>query len=120
MHPVYFYRDQNHREPVYDYIAGITHGKGLINWVRRRQILDSIIILRREGTSAKVRCIRHLFDDLWELRLLFDRILFMEYAPNTYVMLHGYNWRTCEDPHEEYIRTRAALEDVIRGKNGNE
>lgn len=113
MYSVYFYRDENRHEPVYDYIANVTHGKGLINWVRRRQILNSIMVLRRHGTAAGGPYIRHLFDDLWELRLLFDRILFLEYTQNSYVMLHSYNWRTCEDPHQEYIRTRTALENVI-------
>lgn len=118
MNSVYFYRNRNNREPVYDYIATVTHGKGLMNRLRRRQILNAITILRRLGTSVRVPCIRHLFDDLWELRLLFDRILFVEYAPSTYVMLHSYNWRICEDPHQEYVRTRSALDDVIhRGQN---
>lgn len=113
MYSVYFYRDRNGREPASDYIATVSSGKGLINRLRRLQILDAMNLLRRQGTVSRMPFVRHVFDNLWELRLLCDRILFLEWLPGTYVILHGYNWRTCENSRREYIRTRTALSEVM-------
>lgn len=112
VHPVYFYRDANGHEPVAEYITHLVTGRGIVCWCWRMLIQDAVGVLRRYGVPSRMPFVHHLYDNVWELKILCERILFVEYPQGTYVLLHGYNWKTCVNPHQEYMHTQSALEAV--------
>ncbi len=76
MHKVYFYKDKNGHEPVFDYMADLKKNTDKDSRIKLNKINDYIEMLCRYGTQAGEPYIKHLDGDIWELRPLRDRILF--------------------------------------------
>ena len=77
MHKVYFYKDKNGHEPVFDYMSDLKKNTDKDSRIKLNKINDYIEMLCRYGTQAGEPYIKHLDGDIWELRPLRDRILFV-------------------------------------------
>ena len=94
MHQVFFYRDRNGREPVVEYMAELASKKDK----DRRIKLDKINDL--EG-------------NIWELRPLRDRILFVGWINGNYVLLHHFMKKTQKTPTREIEKAKREFADLI-------
>ena len=61
---------------------------------------------------------KHLEGDIWELRPLSDRILFVGWADNRFVLLHHFVKKTPKTPRREIERAQRNFADFMeRGED---
>ena len=113
MHKIYFYRDKNGKEPVAEYIAELAQKKDKDSRIKLNKIRDYIKVLSEYGTQVGEPYIKHLDGEIWELRPLRDRILFVGWIQGSYVLLHQFVKKTQKTPAREIERARRELADLI-------
>lgn len=107
MHNVYFYSDKNGNEPVAEYIAKLARKNNKDSRIKLNKIRDYISILSEHGTQAGEPFIKHLDGEIWELRPLRDRILFVAWVNGSYVLLHQFMKKTQKTPAREIKKSEA-------------
>lgn len=118
MHKVHFYRDRNGKEPVAEYIAALAQKKDKDSRIKLNKIRDYVKILSENGTQAGEPFIKHLDGEIWELRPLRDRILFIGWVNGSYVLLHQFVKKTQKTPAREIEKAKRELADIIeRGEH---
>lgn len=90
MHTIYFYCDRQGQRPVADYLDELAARNDKNSRIKLKKIQDYMNILRRYGTTAGESCIKHLEGELWELRPIRDRILFVACHEGSFVLLHSF------------------------------
>lgn len=118
MYEIHFYKDRNGKEPVKEYIAGLASRKDKNSRIKLNKIMDYIKVLSEYGTQAGEPYIKHLDDDIWELRPLRDRILFAAWNGNGFVLLHVFMKQTQKTPRREIeMAKKKFTEYQERGKD---
>ncbi|AAK75253.1 TPA: type II toxin-antitoxin system RelE/ParE family toxin [Streptococcus pneumoniae] len=112
MHNIYFYKDKNGNEPVFDYMRELTSKKGKDSRIKLNKINDYIELLSQHGTRAGEPYIKHLDAEIWELRPLRDRILFVAWMDGSFVLLHHFMKRTQKTPKREIEQAKRELADL--------
>ena len=113
MHKIYFYRDRNGNEPVAEYIAELAQKKDKDSRIKLNKIRDYIKVLSEYGTQAGEPYIKHLDGEIWELRPLRERILFIGWVNGCYVLLHQFMKKTQKTPAREIEKAKRELADLI-------
>lgn len=113
MHEIYFYRDENGESSVYDYILELASKKDKDSRVKFNKIQDYIKALRKYGLQLKEPYIKHLDGEIWELRPLRDRILFVAWHNGSFVLLHQFMKKTQKTPTREIEKAKRELADLI-------
>lgn len=113
MHKVRFYIDKNGNNPVAEYIADLAQKKDKDSRIKLNKIRDYIKVLSEYGTQAGEPYIKHLDGEIWELRPLRDRILFVGWANGSYVLLHQFMKKTQKTPEREIEKAKRELADLI-------
>jgi len=120
LHDILFYRDPNGNEPILDYLRKVSRKNDKDSRVKLRKIQDYIKILSQYGTQAGEPYLKHLIGDIWELRPLIDRILFVGWSEGCYVLLHCFVKKTQKTPAREIERAKRELADLIARGISNE
>lgn len=113
LYKVHFYRDENGNEPVLDYLKELTSKKDKDSRIKADKINDYIEILSQYGTRVGEPYIKHLDGEIWELRPLRDRILFVGWVNGSYVLLHHFMKKTQKTPAREIEKAKRELADLI-------
>ena len=71
-------------------------------------------ILQEKGTVAGLPVLRHIQNEIWELRPLSYRILFAKVEPNRFVLLHYFRKTTQKTPKKELEKAIRELTDYKR------
>ena len=124
MFEVIFYRDQNGKSEVVDYLDELgknanTDKKDRIN---RQKILAYLQVLSQYGTRMGQPYVKHIEDDIWELRPLRNRIFFFYWKDNKFVILHCFTKKTQKTPAKEIERAKRNRKDCLKrgGMNDEE
>ena len=120
MHKVYFYKDQKGNEPVLSYLRELMAKQDKDSRIKLRKIQDYINILSQYGTLAGEPYMKHVDNEIWELRPLRDRILFVAWINDSYVLLHCFTKKTQKTPAREIDQAKRELADLIKRGIGNE
>ena len=113
MHNIYFYKDKNGNEPVLDYMRELASKKGKDSRIKLNKINDYIELLSQRGTRAGEPYIKHLDAEIWELRPLRDRILFIAWHNDSFILLHTFMKRTQKTPRREIEQAKRELADIV-------
>lgn len=113
MHEIHFYRDRNGKEPVLEYLRELSRKKDKDSRIKTNKINDYIEVLSQYGTQAGEPYIKHLDGDIWELRPLRDRILFVAWVNGSFVLLHHFMKQTQKTPAREIDKAKRELADLI-------
>ena len=113
MHKINFYRDKNGNEPVAEYIAELARKNDKDSRIKLNKIRDYIKVLSEYGTQAGEPYIKHLDGEIWELRPLRDRILFVGWVNGSYVLLHPFMKKTQKTPAREIEKAKRELADLL-------
>ena len=109
MHTIYFYKDKNGNEPVLDYMRELASQKSKDSRIKLNKLNDYIELLSQHGTRTGEPYIKHLEDEIWELRPLRDRILFVAWLDGSFVLLHHFVKKT---PRREIEKAMRELKDL--------
>lgn len=88
MYRIRFFKDKKGNEPVLDYIRELQSKDDKNNRIKSEKILNYMDVLRRDGTRAGQPYVKHVEGEIWELRPLRDRVLFVGWKNGTFVLLH--------------------------------
>ena len=113
MYEVHFYRDKNGDQPALSYLKSLVEKKGKDSRIRARKMQDYINVLQQYGTYIGEPVVKHIEGNIWELRPSRDRVLFVAYHNNGYILLHAFEKHTAKTPEQEKKRAREEYKDLI-------
>ena len=88
--------------------------------IKLNKIVEYIDILETYGTQIGEPYIKHLEGELYELRPLRDRILFVSWRDNKFVLLSVFMKKTQKTPKREIQKAKRLLKDYRERSGGNE
>lgn len=113
LHTIHFYRDKSGNQPVADYIRELAGKSDKDSRIKLHKIQDYINALSEYGLQLKEPHIKHLDGEIWELRPLRDRILFVAWHNGSFVLLHQFMKKTQKTPAREIEKAKRELADLI-------
>lgn len=113
LHEIYFYKDRSGNQPVLEYLEDLAKKQDKDSRVKLNKIRDYIKILKEYGTGAGQPYVKHLDGEIWELRPLRDRVLFVAWHNGSYVLLHTFMKKTQKTPPREIEQAKRELADLI-------
>ena len=118
MYHIYFYEDHAGNSPLYDWIKELSAKGSKEARINSRKINDYITLLQQKGLSIGEPFIKHLRDEIWELRPLRNRILFAAWCVDGFILLHQFQKKTQKTPPREIEKAIRELQDA-RQRGGN-
>ncbi len=112
MHKIHFYMDADGHEPVLEYIRELEGRRDKDSRIKLNKIRDYMRILGERGTQAGEPYLKHLDGEIWELRPIWDRILFVAWYDDGYVLLHHFMKKTQKTPLREIEKAKRELADI--------
>ena len=97
MYEINFYQDKNGKEPVKDYLIKLSKKNDKDSRIKLNKIQDYIQALSEYGTRIGTPYVKHLEEDIWELRPLKNRILFFGWNGNKFIKLHHFIKKNTEN-----------------------
>ncbi len=113
LHKIYFYKDKHGNEPVADYLKKLASKKDKDSRIKLNKIRDYVKILSEFGTHAGEPYVKHIDGSIWELRPLRDRILFVAWINDSYVLLHHFMKKTQKTPAREILKAKNEFADLV-------
>ena len=111
MYRIYFYEDSDGNSPVYNWIKELSERTSKDARINARKVNDYITLLQCKGLSAGEPFIKHLKDEIWELRPLRNRILFAVWRGDGFILLHQFLKKTQKTPLREIEKAVRELND---------
>ena len=116
MYRIDFYKDENGKSELLDFIRGLLLSSGTNKDARIQydKIYSQIGLLREKGTSLPAKYTKHIDEDIWELRPGKNRILYFCWLDDMFVLLHYFRKKTDKTPRQEIERAKAERDDYVR------
>ena len=112
MHDVYFYKDKQGRQPVKEYIDELKTRTDKNSRVLLAKINSYIRYLMIAGKGAGLPYVKPIEGDIWELRPNSERIFFVAWNGDAFVLLHHYRKKSQKTPKQEIARARREYKDL--------
>jgi phage-related protein len=112
---VEFYEKADGSSQVRDFIDDLQEKSATSKDARMRlkKTVTYIDALAQYGSRVGYPTVKHLVDDIWELRPLDDRILYFFAKGNTYVLLHTFVKKTQQTPPAEIEQAKREMKDYL-------
>ncbi len=112
MYQIIFYTDKNGKSEIYEYLKNLRKQKNSKDAkIKLNKITAYINQLSTQGLSLGEPYIKHISDNIWELRPLRDRILFAYWDNNRFILLNIFMKQTQKTPQKEIEKAKRLLED---------
>ena len=111
MSNIVFYTDKNGKSEVLDYLTYLQKNNDKNSRIKSNKIIAYINMLEKYGLNIGQPYIKHIKDEIWELRPLRDRILFAYYENNRFVLLTVFLKQTQKTPQKEIDKAERLLND---------
>lgn len=115
MFDVEFYFDKNGRSEIVEFLDGLKDKSktSKTDRINREKILTYIGALQRYGTRIGKPFVKHIENELWELRPLSNRIFFFYWKDNKFVLLHHFVKKSQKTPLREIAKAKSKLADFL-------
>lgn len=117
MYKIHFYKDRRGREPVLDYIKKLEKNDSKDSRIKLTKILEYVKYLRKYGLQIGEPYIKHLKGDIWELRPLRNRILFVAWQNNSFFLLHHFVKKSQKTPVSEIKKAEKEFNFIKKESN---
>lgn len=114
MYDVIFYKDENGKSEVEEYLLNLKQKKDKESRIKLNKIIAYLNMLEKQGKNIGEPYIKHLEDEIWELRPLRDRILFAYWKNNKFIILSIFMKKTQKTPKKEIEKAKKNLKEFIR------
>lgn len=82
--------------------------------IQYRQICLYIELLQKNGTALPSNIIKHIDENIWELRPGNNRIFYFYFdCENTFVLLHHFRKQTQKTPKSEIAKAKSERDDYL-------
>lgn len=114
-----FYEDSHGNSPAANFITQLDEESQNNKYAKTqlKQIIHHLDILEKLGTRCKSEYVKHVRDNIWELRPGPNRILFFVWTGNKIILLHPFRKRTPKTPLKEIVKAKNEMADWI-SRNG--
>ena len=112
-----FYEDRHGFSEVWNWLEDLRiKGRSVKDArIQYKQVLYSIQLLADNGTMLPDTIVKHLDEDIWELRPENNRVLFFFKGKGCgYVLLHHFRKKTQKTPIREIIKAKAERDDYLQ------
>ncbi len=106
-----FYENKNGKNEILDYFNELRNKKNKDARIKLIKMTSYINQLSQKGLSLGQSYIKHIQDDIWELRPLRDRILFANFCNNNIILLSIFAKKTAKTPRKEIEKAKRLLKD---------
>lgn len=120
MHELHFYRDKKYDSPILQYLEDLAQKNDKDSRIKLNKIATYLQILQEYGTQAGEPYIKHIEGEIWELRPLRDRIFFVCWINDGFMLLHHFMKKTQKTPAREIAKAKKALADIIERSKTDE
>ena len=120
MYTIHFYKDKRGNRPVAEYIKSLTKKTDKDSRIKVEKINDYLQALQSDGLKIGEPYIKHLKNEIWELRPLKDRILFAAWDGQSFILLHHFVKKTQKTPPQEIKQAIRNLTDLRERGLSNE
>lgn len=115
MYTVEFYEDKDGKSEIRDYLVRLskdakTDKNARIN---KNKIFAYIKAIEEYGTRIGQPIVKHIEDDLWELRPLSNRIFFFYWKDDKFVLVHHYIKKSQKAPKKEIEKAKRNVKDWL-------
>jgi len=113
---VEFYKDKDGNEPIKDFIGELERKGQTSKRDRNRadKIYRYIRALMRAGTRAGLPYVKHISEDIWELRPDDNRIFLFFWQDNTFILVHHFIKKTQKTPKREIEKAERNMSDYLK------
>lgn len=120
MYKVILYRDKNGQSEIEEYINELKKNESKDSQLKFSKITAYIRRLQNDGTRIGEKYVKHIEDDIWELRPLRDRILFAYWENNKFILLSIFMKQTRKTPRREIERAKRNLKEFLKRRDYDE
>ena len=114
MYEIRFYRNRRGEVPVLEYMRSLAERSGKDARINLQKITDYISLLRQYGTSLGKPEIDYLGDGIWELRPVRNRILFVVWHDNCFILLHHFIKSTQKTLKREIEQAKHEYNEILK------
>lgn len=111
MYKIEIYEDKNGKSEIKEYIKELQKRNTKDSNIKFTKIISYIRMLSDKGLILGVPYIKHIKEEIWELRPIRDRILFAYCDNNKFVLLSIFIKKTQKTPQKEIEKAERLLED---------
>lgn len=111
MYEILLYTDKNEKSEIEDYINELKYAKDKDSRIKYTKIIAYLDMLSEKGLALGNTYIKHLSNEIWELRPIKDRILFASYRDNKFILLSIFRKETKKTPRREIERAKKLLKE---------
>ena len=115
MFKLLFYKDSSGHDPLAEYLGDLAQ-KALTSKnerIKLKKIIEYMELLEQHGTMLGEPYVKHIVDDIWELRPLKNRIFFFHWKDGTLIMLHHFAKTTKKTPPREIEQAKRNQKDFL-------
>ena len=115
MYEILFYRDRKGNQPLLEYLKELSLKKDKDSRINFNKINDYIQALSEFGLALNEPYIKHIDGEIWELRPLRNRIFFVVWVDQKFILLHHFTKKTNKTPKREIEKARKELKEIKEG-----
>lgn len=122
MYEIEFYYDENGKSEIVEMLdeLGKKAATSKTDRINKEKILTYMGVLAKYGTKVGQPIVKHIEDDIWELRPLRNRIFFAYWKDNRYILLHHFIKKTQKTPAKEIKKAQNNLKNFLERKKDDE
>lgn len=110
MYQIIFLNDKNGENEVQNYIKKLQYNTKT-DRIKLNKIIAYMRLLEEKGLTLGEPYIKHIIDNIWELRPLKDRILFATLENNKFIILNYFAKSTQKTPKREIEKAKRILDN---------
>jgi phage-related protein len=116
MFDIKFYRDKNGFSSVKEYLDELQKQSDTNkdSRIKLKKIYEYISLLSLNGTYLGEKYVKHIEDNIWELRPMSDRIFFFYWQQGIFVLIHVFQKKTQKTPRREIETAKRNRDDFLR------
>lgn len=114
MYKIHFYKNKNGEQPLMEYLLELSRQGDKDSRIKLYKIRDYVKALSCYGLQLGEPYIKHLDGNIWELRPMRDRILFVAWNEDGgFVLLHQFLKKTQKTPAREIEKAKREYKDLL-------
>ena len=119
MYDVVFYTTKDGFSEIQEYLQKLQMKKDKDSRIKFNKIIAYIDMLSKYGLELGTQYIKHIDNNIWELRPIRDRILFSYLNNNKFILLTIFMKQTQKTPSREIERAKRNLENFFNKRDYN-
>ena len=112
---IIFYETQDGNSEIWNFLEELRHKSATSKDARIQynQAELYIQLLQDNGTKLSLNIMKHIDEDIWELRPGNNRIFFFACDRDVFVLLHGFRKKTQKTPRREIVKAKTERDDYL-------